>query len=105
MRGDGFAGVERRPQRVARTPGQRCPDFRTPDLAGPLEERPFFVASGDPGDAEPISGFAAGFGDDLVTRPEIMVFDEPWNSVGAWGARCFVTWARGRPGVVLAGSV
>lgn len=80
-------------------------DLHTPGLLGPLEERPFIVASGDRGDAEAISTFAAAVGDGSTAPPAVMVFDEPWNSASSTGHRCFAAWARSHPTVVLAGSV
>lgn len=80
-------------------------DLHTPGLVGSLEERPFLVASGDAGDEEVISLFAAGVGGGPETRPGVMVFDEPWNSVSGEGPRCFAAWARSHPTVRLATSV
>jgi len=80
-------------------------DLHTPGLIGPLEERPFLVASGDAGDEEVVSSFAAGIGGGPQADPAVMVFDEPWNSISGEGARCFAAWARNHPTVRLATSV
>lgn len=80
-------------------------DLHTPGLIGPLEERPFIIASGDRGDAEAIGAFATAVGDGRTSPLAVMVFDEPWNSASSTGQRCFVAWARSHPMVVLAGSV
>ena len=80
-------------------------DLHTPGLIGPLEEQPFLVASGDTGDEEVVSSFAAGVRDGTEAAPQVLVFDEPWNSTSGEGARCFAAWARSHPTVRLATSV
>jgi hypothetical protein len=80
-------------------------DLHTPGLIGPLEERPFLVASGDAGDQEAVSSFAASVGGEPSTVPGVMVFDEPWNSISGQGPRCFAAWARSHPMVRFATSV
>lgn len=80
-------------------------DLHTPGLIGPLEERPFLIASGDRGDAQTIAAYAAGIDGGSGTAPEVMTFPEPWNSVSSTGPRCFVAWARSHPKVVLGASV
>lgn len=80
-------------------------DLHTPGLIGPLEERPFLVASGDAGDDEVVSMLATGFASGPEPAPDVMVFDEPWNSICGEGVRCFAAWARSHPTVRLATSV
>ena len=80
-------------------------DLHTPGLAGPLEERPFLVASGDHGDQERVQAFADAFGTSDDDRPEVMVFDEEWNSIRASGLRGFAAWARSHRTVTLATSI
>jgi Zinc carboxypeptidase len=80
-------------------------DFHTPGLIGPLEERPLLVASGDRHDVEVVGDFAAEIGGGRAEAPEVMVFDEAWNSTRTEGQRCFAAWARSHPAVALATSV
>lgn len=80
-------------------------DLHTPGLIGPLEERPFLVASGDAGDEDVVSRLAAGVGGGPAAEPAVMVFDEPWNSTCSEGPRCFAAWARSHRTVRLATSV
>lgn len=79
-------------------------DLHTPGLMGPLEERPFLVASDDPGDPTSVKALARAFphGHDV---PEVMLFDEPWNAAETDGERCFAAWARGQRGVLLSTTV
>lgn len=80
-------------------------DLHTPGLLGPLEERPFLVASGDRGDAEMVTAFADAVGGGPAASPEVMIFDEDWNSVHTSGPRCFAAWARSHRHIVLGASV
>lgn len=80
-------------------------DLHTPGLVGPLEERPFLVASGDHGDERRVAAFADAIGGRADDRPEVMVFDDEWNSVRASGHRGFAAWARSHRTVALATSV
>lgn len=80
-------------------------DLHTPGLAGPLEERPFLVASGDDGDDRRVAALAGAISGSFAGRPEVMVFDEEWNSARSSGPRGFAAWARSHRTVVLATSV
>lgn len=64
----------------------------------------FLVASGDAGDADRLSEVAALLPSGALAT-EIMVFDEPWNSVAGYPQRCFAAWERMQPGVLLATTV
>jgi hypothetical protein len=52
-----------------------------------------------------VGDFAAEIGGGQAEAPEVMVFDEAWNSTRTEGQRCFAAWARSHPAVALATSV
>ncbi|MGH3671853.1 MAG: M14 family zinc carboxypeptidase [Pseudonocardiaceae bacterium] len=76
-------------------------DFHTPGLRGPLEERPYVVASGDPGGYEAAAQLLGGATSISATtdfrEAAVLLFDDPWNSVSGSGGRCFAAWLRSRP--------
>lgn len=72
-------------------------DFHTPGLRGPLEERPYVVASGDADDFEKAQQLLDALPTDPADAsdvPALLVFDEDWNSVRGTGHRCFAAYVR-----------
>lgn len=76
-------------------------DFHTPGLCGPLEERPYIVASGDAGGREAAARLLVSASRTSATtdcrEAAVVLFDDPWNSVNGSGERCFAAWLRSRP--------
>lgn len=72
-------------------------DFHTPGLRGPLEERPYVIASGDSDDAEKaqqLLDVVATVTTSTADLPALLVFDEDWNSVCGCRQRCFAAYIR-----------
>jgi hypothetical protein len=80
-------------------------DLHTPGLRGPLEERPYVVASGDPGDDDRAHELLAALerADCGKSRepPEVLMFDDEWNSAASSGQRSCAAWMRSRPATRL----
>jgi hypothetical protein len=79
-------------------------DLHTPGLRGPLEERPYVVASGDPGDEDKARELLAAFTqgghsrqDDQGDTAKVLTFEGEWNSVSSRGQRSCSAWMRSRP--------
>ncbi|MCO1575589.1 hypothetical protein M8C13_07435 [Crossiella sp. SN42] len=83
-------------------------DLHTPGLRGPIEERPYVVASADPGDAETAAellnllnaadGRARG-------GSRLLLFEYEWNSSSSSGQRCCAAWLRSLPLTRLATTI
>ncbi|MFF2142150.1 hypothetical protein [Kitasatospora sp. NPDC058190] len=75
-------------------------DLHTPGLRGPIEEVPYVVFSGDPGDYEIANGFLAT----LKSLPDgrsfqessLLLFDQEWNSFSSRSGQCCSAWLRSR---------
>jgi hypothetical protein len=82
-------------------------DLHTPGLRGRAEERPYIVASGDPGDIDDAYQLLAGLESVNASAvhcdpPGILVFDGAWNSAHSSSARCCAAWLRSRPSTRIA---
>jgi hypothetical protein len=77
-------------------------DLHTPGLRGPLEEKPYVVASGESSDHQLTHALVGRI---MPTRAELLIFDEPWNNADNLGPRCFAAFLRGLPTVRAAHTV
>jgi hypothetical protein len=80
-------------------------DLHTPGLRGPLEERPYVVASGDPGDEDRARELLAALDREGSSRQgepvTMLMLDGEWNSVDSRGQRSCSAWLRSRPATRL----
>lgn len=84
-------------------------DLHTPGLRGDIEERPYVVASGDPGDVDTATELLARLNAEDPRRAdgaaELLLFDHEWNSRLSIGQRCAAAWLRSLPGCRVATTI
>ncbi|MEY9846121.1 hypothetical protein ABH940_003206 [Streptacidiphilus sp. BW17] len=75
-------------------------DLHTPGLRGPIEEVPYVVSSGDPGDKEVAKTFLATLnslpGGQNFQSAQLLLFDHAWNSANSRSGQCCSAWLRSR---------